>query len=151
MNADLNELNLLGLKYFSNDINNLRPAEFKDINETSVTICPTEPDAFILKKHVAGYIKEDKTTKESVKNSAVYRGLIGYVAASKMLEDETSFIYQMSLAINQGLRELNKELGHNNMDNYSFTIFRPGTQRRIFGDTGEMAAVEFRIFAKRKD
>lgn len=141
----VDKLNEMFLKYFGKECKGLSPIEFLEHENTSITIVPRNIEAFNLKAPIAGSVKPYLENIEVNKtNAAVYRYMIGYVLASKMEDNEQLFLYHMSMAINDGLRQLTKELG--NLSNREI-IFGTAVEN-IFRDMEQYAAIEFRIFVK---
>lgn len=135
-------------KIFGRKLNSyIKPLEFKEIKRTGVTkYNPKTDEAFTLNSPITGYVKVTEPGKKDVESNAVWRGLISYVAASQLeiQKDDTLFIATTYALINEGLRELTKELGP--LDYREITLgFPNGT---YFKDQENYAAFEFRIHVK---
>lgn len=140
----VNKLNDLYHKHFSIDLKGLQPLRFIDVENTSVTVPPTNVDAYNLKPCIAGSLLKYEG-KSQTKDVAVYRSMLGYALATKCAENETLFIYTVSAMINDGLRQLTREIGDlSNRD--IITSGRPGVENLVFRDLDSHAGFEFRIF-----
>jgi hypothetical protein len=139
----IQRLNELFVNTFGNgDISTLNPVRFIDSEQSGVTIAPDHEDAFHLGKPSIGNIQQYLGAKPQNK-TAVYRNVLGYTMATRVLEDETLFIYTMSLLINDGLRQLTREVG--DLTGKKVTLARPEQPGRIFRDLDNSAGYEIRM------
>ena len=155
MENTVKDFNDLARKYFDGLDFNLKPIYFQTTpGMTNVTVVPKSEDAFNLISIKAGFIKNlepkqivnSSFVTEEGKPVALYRGIIGYMGAKMSLENPAYFMFSMIANINDGLRQLQEELG--DMRKYDVSI--KGFQDDYFRDMENYAGYEFRIVVKNK-
>ena len=109
MNDQLVNFNKLFNEHFSNELSGLVPIRFTDPDNTAVTILDSKTDAFNLKpiKHTIW----EYGSLSSNNNPAVFRTMLGPYTIKECLENENLFVFTMCNIINDGLRQLTRELG----------------------------------------
>lgn len=142
MDNTISKLNSLMEKYFS-DISSLEA--FEEISTIATTIIPdSSEEAFNLSSPYL--VSNKKVSSTNLTNSAVTRGIFSKEDATKMVENESYFVYRISLLLNSMLVDLVDKIG--NLSNRELRLKRPnGSYVEIKNDS----AIEIRIYAEKEN
>lgn len=140
-------LNQKAYYFFGSDISILPPL---DIETNSVTVCPNEEAAFNLRPPAFGSLKDHKSIiSTNLDNSAVWRSIVGFSLAEKMVQNDMLFIYVISQYLNAGLKDLTNSIG--SLQNRKVYFERPGIPKTYFINMENAAGFEIRLFVSRED
>lgn len=114
------------------------------INNNSVSLLPNTDSGIQLKPIISGFMKDVKFSESSTDNNLLYRGLIGFSKACRMVEDENLFLFTTMTILNQALREFSLYKVPSQFDSVEFVC----ANNKYFNDLENVAGLELRIIFK---